>query len=236
MLFNDTFIKTYKNLKKTIRNLFLLRIIQAETDVILSAGTKEFLRKVYLMNVYDFDNTIYRGESGVDLFLGYLKKDPRLLRMFPMAVKCIYKYKTGKMSLDEVMDKYAGVVENFAQTIEDIESDVIDFWDKNSNKIKSFYLKQRQDDDIIISACLDVVLEEICRRLNIKNFVGSKTDLESRKLVDFCFRENKVKVFKEKFPDAEIDNFYTDSLNDQPMIDLARNAYLVKGDRLIKIK
>lgn len=188
------------------------------------------------MNVYDFDNTIYRGESGVDLFLGYLKKDPKLLKMFPMAVKCIYKYKTGKMSLDEVMDKYAGVVENFAQSIEDIEGDVVDFWDKNSNKIKSFYLKQRQDDDIIISACLDVVLEEICRRLNIKNFVGSKTDLESRRLVDFCFRENKVKVFKEKFPDAEIDNFYTDSLNDQPMIDLARNAYLVKGDRLIKIK
>lgn len=210
--------------------------MQHGKDGILYSGTKDLLRTVYLMNVYDFDNTIYRGESGVDLFLGYLKKDPKLFKMFPMAVKCIYKYKTGKMSLDEVMDKYAGVVEDFAQSIEDIEGDVIDFWDKNSNKIKPFYLKQRQDDDIIISACLDVVLEEICRRLNIKNFVGSKTDLESRRLVDFCFRENKVKVFKEKFPDAEIDNFYTDSLNDQPMIDLARNAYLVKGDRLIKIK
>ena len=188
------------------------------------------------MNVYDFDNTIYRGESGVDLFLGYLKKDPKLFLKLPMAVKCIIKYKTGKISLDDVMDKYAGIVEEFAQSIDDIESDVIDFWDRNSNKIKPFYLRQRQDDDIIISACLDVVLEEICRRLNIKNYVGSKTDLESRRLVDFCFRENKAKEFKEKFPDAEIDNFYTDSLNDQPMIDLARNAYLVKGDKLIKIK
>ena len=188
------------------------------------------------MNVYDFDNTIYRGESGVDLFLGYLKKDPRLLVKLPWAVSCILKYKAGKISLDDVMDKYAGIVEEFAQSIEDIESDVIDFWDKNSSKIKPFYLKQRQDDDIIISACLDVVLEEICRRMNIKNYVGSKTDLENMKLVNFCFRENKVKAFKEKFPDAEIDNFYTDSLNDQPMIDLARNAFLVKGDRLIKIK
>ena len=188
------------------------------------------------MNVYDFDNTIYRGESGVDLFLSYLKKDPRLLIKLPWAVNCILKYKAGKISLDDVMEKYAGVVEEFAQSIEDIESDVIDFWDKNSSKIKPFYFKQRRDDDIIISACLDVVLEEICRRLNIKNFVGSKTDLETMKLVDFCFRENKVKVFKEKFPDAEIDNFYTDSLNDQPMIDLAKNAYLVKGDKLIKIK
>ena len=72
--------------------------------------------------------------------------------------------------------------------------------------------------------------------MNIKHFVGSKTDLENRKLINFCFRENKVKAFKEKFPDAVIDNFYTDSLNDQPMIDLAKNAFLVKGDRLIKIK
>ena len=199
-------------------------------------GTKDKLRMVELMNVYDFDNTIYRGESGVDLFLSYLKKDPRLLVKLPWAIGCILKYKAGKMSLDDVMDKYAGVVEGFAQSIEDIESDVVDFWDKNSSKIKSFYLKQRKDDDIIISACLDVVLEEICRRLNIKHYVGSKTDLESMKLVSFCFRENKVKAFREKFPDAEIDNFYTDSLNDQPMIDLARNAYLVKGDKLIKIK
>lgn len=204
--------------------------------IYFTQGQKKSQGWYFLMNVYDFDNTIYQGESGVDLFLGYLKKEPRLLAKLPMAVKCIYKYKTGKMSLDDVMDKYAGVVEEFAQSIEDLEGDVIDFWDKNSSKIKPFYLRQRQDDDIIISACLDVVLEEICRRLNIKHFVGSKTDLENRKLINFCFRENKVKAFREKFPDAEIDNFYTDSLNDQPMIDLAKNAFLVKGDRLIKIK
>ena len=47
------------------------------------------------MNVYDFDNTIYEGESGVDLFLGYLKKEPRLLAKLPMAIKCIFQYKTG---------------------------------------------------------------------------------------------------------------------------------------------
>lgn len=204
--------------------------------IYFTQGQKKSQGWYFLMNVYDFDNTIYQGESGVDLFLGYLKKEPRLLAKLPMAIKCIYKYKTGKMSLDDVMDKYAGVVEEFAQSIEDLEGDVIDFWDKNSSKIKPFYLRQRQDDDIIISACLDVVLEEICRRMNIKHFVGSKTDLENRKLINFCFRENKVKAFKEKFPDAEIDNFYTDSLNDQPMIDLAKNAFLVKGDRLIKIK
>ena len=35
------------------------------------------------MNVYDFDNTIYRGESAVDLFWYYLKQDKSLLRYVP---------------------------------------------------------------------------------------------------------------------------------------------------------
>lgn len=188
------------------------------------------------MNVYDFDNTIYRGESGVDLFMYFLKRDPKLITALPWAVSCIAKYKATKMTLDDAVENYAGVIESYAAKIDNIEENVEKFWDKNSYKIKSFYLRQRKDDDIIISACVDVVLEEICRRLNIKNFVGSAVDLEKRKLLNFCYRENKVKVFKEKFPDAVIDNFYTDSLNDQPMIDLAQNAYLVKGDKITKIK
>lgn len=188
------------------------------------------------MNVYDFDNTIYRGESGKDLFIYYLKKDPRLLAALPWGLGCIIRYETGKLSIEQIYEKYAGVIENYTRSIADVDADVQDFWNKNSNKIKSFYLRQRRDDDIIISACLDVVLAEICKRLNIKNYIGSQTDLESRKLLKFCYRETKVELFKEKYPDAVIDNFYTDSYNDKPMIELAKNAYLVRGNRIIKIK
>lgn len=188
------------------------------------------------MNVYDFDNTIYKGESGVDLFLYFLRRDPKLVTALPWAVSCIAKYKATKMTLDDVLDKYAGVIEGYAAKIDDIEGNVVKFWDKNIKKIKPFYYEQRRDDDIIISACVDVVLEEICKRIGIKNYVGSEVDLENRKLINFCYRENKVKVFKEKFPDAVIDNFYTDSYNDKPMIELAKNAYLVKGDKIVKIK
>lgn len=188
------------------------------------------------MNVYDFDNTIYKGESGVDLFLYFLKRDPKLITALPWAISCIARYKATKMTLDEALNKYAGVIESYAAKIDDIEGNVTKFWDKNIKKIKPFYLEQRRDDDIIISACVDVVLEEICKRIGIKNYVGSAVDLKKRKLLNFCYRENKVKVFKEKFPDAVIDNFYTDSYNDQPMIDLAKNAYLVKGDKITKIK
>ena len=190
----------------------------------------------FAMNVYDFDNTIYKGESCVDFFLYYLKRNPKLIAALPWVIKCIVKYKARKITLQDALDNYAGVVESYAAKIGNVKEDVSKFWDINEAKIKPFYLQQRRDDDIIVSACFDVVLEEICKRLDIRNFVGTETDLEKMKIVNLCYRENKVKVFKEKYPDAVIDNFYTDSLNDQPMIDLAKNAYLVKGNKITKIK
>lgn len=188
------------------------------------------------MNVYDFDNTIYRGETGVDLFLYYLKRDPKLLAAIPWALNCITRYKARLITLDQAIEDYSGVIEDYCRGIEDIDGDIEKFWDKNSCKIKSFYLRQRRDDDVILSACVDVVLEEICRRLNIKNYIATETDVETRKLISFCYRENKVKAFREKYPDAVIENFYTDSYNDKPMIELAQNAFIVKGDKITKIK
>lgn len=188
------------------------------------------------MNVYDFDNTIYDGESVLDLFKFYIKKDPKLLKEVPWVTKAAFRYKSGKMTLDDALVDYKDRVEELSKTIENIEQNVVDFWDLNCVKIKPFYLKQRKEDDVIVSACLDIIMVEICKRLGIKNYIASETDMENHKLLSFCFRENKVKAFKAKYPDAVIENFYTDSMNDKPLIDLAQNAYLVKGNVITKIK
>ena len=39
------------------------------------------------MNVYDFDDTIYDGDSNVDFFIDLFKKYPSLLRYAPDLVK-----------------------------------------------------------------------------------------------------------------------------------------------------
>lgn len=188
------------------------------------------------MNVYDFDNTIYDGESVLDLLKFYIKKDPKLLKEVPWIARAAIRYKSGKMSLDEALEDYKDRVEELSKTLENIENNVGEFWDKHCIKIKPFYFKQRKDDDVIVSACLDVSIAEVCKRLGIKNYIASEVDTQNHKLLSFCFRENKVKAFKAQYPDAVIENFYTDSLNDQPLIDLAQNAYLVKKNKITKIK
>jgi phosphatidylglycerophosphatase C len=188
------------------------------------------------LNVYDFDNTIYRGESGASLFFFYLRKDPKLLRKIPWGLKLIIKYKTGKMTLQQVLDTYSDEIVSYGSSLANFDKDMVKFWDMNGHKIKPFYLKQRKDDDVILSACPDVVIGEICRRLHISRFVATETEAGTMRLIRFCYRENKVIAFKEKYPDAVIDNFYTDSYNDSAMFEMARNVYLVKGSKMKKIK
>ncbi len=188
------------------------------------------------MNVYDFDNTIYDGESVLDLLKFYIKKDPKLLREVPWIAKAAFRYKSGNMTLDEALVDYKDRVEALSKTIENIENNVGEFWDKHCVRIKPFYFKLRKEDDVIVSAGIDVMVAEVCKRLGIKNYIASEVDTRNHRLVSFCFRENKVKAFKAKYPDSVIENFYTDSLNDKPLIDLAENAYLVKGNKITKIK
>lgn len=188
------------------------------------------------MNVYDFDNTIYRGESGVDLFLYYLKKDPGLLKYGPKVFSALIQYKLRMIPINKALEKYAEEVEDYLRGIENFEEDMKDYWNKNCRKIKMLYFRQRTDNDLILSATPEFVLKEICRRLNIKNYIGTELDMETVKVKHFCFRENKVVSFKKHYPNTRIENFYTDSLNDAPMMEISDNVYLVKGNKMKKIK
>ena len=188
------------------------------------------------MNVYDFDNTIYRGESSLDLFFFYLRRHPSLLRYLPKAMLGAIRYKQGKVTIDDLLNNYANFAEDFVKNLDGLEKDISDFWDRNMHKIKPFFKDQRQDDDLIISASPDILLDELFARLGIKNYICSRVNKQTAKIEFLCYRENKVQAFKERYPDAAIKNFYTDSINDKPLMDLAENVFMVKGDKIKRIK
>lgn len=188
------------------------------------------------MNVYDFDNTIYRGESAVDLFQYYLKRDKSLLRYAPEVASALLRYKRGKIGIDEALSVYGARVSAYFRTIPDFDADLKHFWDTHMHKIKPFYARLHQPDDVILSASPERVLTEVCRRIGIVHCIGTQMDEETGRITRFCFRENKVGCLLDRFPNAKVDHFYTDSFNDQPIIDLAEHAFLVKGDRIKQLK
>ena len=48
-----------------------------------------------------------------------------------------------------------------------------------------------------------------------------------------CHGEEKVRRFREAFPGAQVDTFYSDSHSDDPMARIARKAVLVRGEKLL---
>ena len=42
-----------------------------------------------------------------------------------------------------------------------------------------------------------------------------------------------MRRFRQAYPDAEIDAFYSDSHSDDPLARIARRAVMVRGDRLL---
>ena len=130
------------------------------------------------MRVFDFDGTIYKGESLFDLYLFSVRYEPRVLKYIAPVAQCGIRYKTGHAELRTMERKLGRIIRRYLQ---DIDS--------------------------------------------------------SKRVARLNFRTNMAKRFREIYgPDAVIDEFYTDSYHDQSMIDLARTAYLVKGNRLIRIK
>ncbi len=189
------------------------------------------------MNVYDFDNTIYAGESCFHLFLFYLRKDPGLLRLFPEVVRAFARYKKGEVTAEGFLRQYAPLVEEKLRLIPDLAGDMRDFWDAHEKRIKPFYAEMRRPDDLILTAAPDFSMREICRRLGVERCLSSRVDPETCEILHFNLRERKIDAFRAQYPDERVDRFYTDSpANDAPLIALAEEAYLVRGRRITRIK
>ena len=186
------------------------------------------------MNVYDFDNTIYDGESAFDFFVYCAKRNPRLLKFLPRVLIVVARYKMCRITKEELFELVAKYEAEFLKLAGNMRELTRGFWDANIHKIKEFYKKAHRSDDVIVSASFSFLLEDVVERLRVKNLVCSRMDLNTGALLELCFHDNKPQLFAKYFPDGVVDNFYTDSLNDIPMIKLAKNAFIVKGDRIKK--
>lgn len=184
------------------------------------------------MNAYDFDKTIYDGDSTADFYIFCLKKHKSIIFLAPSLTAAFCKYyifrKGTKTEFKEVMYRFL--------TKCNTENDVEEFWEKNIKKVKAFYLKQKQTDDVIISASPEFLLKPVCRKLKIKYLIASKVDSKSGKYSGInCHGEEKVKRFYNFFGDnAQIEQFYSDSYSDEPMAKTADKAFIVNKNIITK--
>ena len=182
------------------------------------------------MNVYDFDNTILRGDSTARFFAYCLGHYPKMWKDIPaQAVNgLLFVLKIRKKQV------FKQRMLGFLKYVDDVDAAVADFWEKNFSRIKPFYHETHRVDDVVISASPEFLIRPACERLQVKSIMGSPVDSRTGRFHGpNCHGEEKVRRFRQLYPDAQIDDFYSDSHSDDPLAALARHAYLVQGDRLL---
>lgn len=184
------------------------------------------------VNVYDFDKTIYKNDSCEDFIKYTFLKHPfliiyTLIKSFPTWILFVLKKKT----LEELKNQLM----SFVPKINNFEGFVNNFWNKKDHLIKKWYLNQRKEDDVILSANFDFIIEPICKRLGIKNYICTKFNIKTGKIESTqCRKENKIKMFIEKFPNFIMNKTYSDSKNDIPLLENGVEGYVVKGEMINK--
>ena len=188
-----------------------------------------------IMNVYDFDGTIYNGDSSIDFYLFCIKKKPSVLFksiVNQLSGAVLYAFK--RISKERYKEKYF----SFLRYVPVNDQLLNDFWSIKNKKIKNWYLSQKADSDVVISASPEFLLQPICNRLGI-SLIASKIDPSTGQFTGKnCHGQEKVKRFKEVYPNKTIDVFYTDSKSDYPIAAIATKSFLVNKNtiKIIQIK
>lgn len=182
------------------------------------------------MNVYDFDGTIYAGESNRDLIFFTLNKHPFLvIKSLVSSLGLFIKYKFKKTSFERVKESML----SFVFKIDNYDRFIDLFVEKNINKIKKFYLENQKDDDVLLSASYDLWINKFAKKLGINNVISTKVDKDGKIIGKNCKGKEKVKRFKE-FTNKEIKCAFGDRESDKYILNEAKEAYMVKGNKLVK--
>lgn len=177
------------------------------------------------MNVYDFDHTIYNGDSSVDFSCFYMRHHLSLLLCLPVQFFAVIGIKLGFLSVKRGKELFFCFLKMRPAT----PKDVMSFWQTHRRKMTSWYLEHQQPDDLIISASLEFLLRPFVEGVLKKKLIATKIDNDSGKIHgENCKGKEKVRLFFEQYPLGRIDSFYSDSLSDTYLARIAVSAFLVR--------
>lgn len=179
------------------------------------------------MNVYDFDDTIFAGDSTRTFWLYCLRRRPQLLACLPRQLAGAARYALGRCSKEAFKEAFF----SFLPRLDGAQGFVEDFWRENAARFRPWYLAQKRPDDLVISASPEFLLAPACRMLGIRAPIASRVDVQTGRYTGAnCKGEEKPRRLREAYPGVVIDDFYSDSRSDAPLARMAKRAWLVKGD------
>ena len=188
------------------------------------------------MKAFDFDNTLYRGESSLDFSLYMIRTNKKILLYLPVILTNTIKYKLCLVDREELGDTINKYMKILIRDKRELLSLVGKFWKMHADRLNADMLRRVGPDDLIITAGPSFLLDGIRDRLGTQNIIASEVDLDKKEITHFNLKENKVRRFRELYGDVRIKSFYTDSYNDQAVMDISDMVFLVKKGKIKRIK
>ena len=193
------------------------------------------------LSVYDFDKTIYNGETLNDFYRFYLIKKPWKIYTVFFQLWYFLLYVLKIISLEKLKENFLRFLNG--ENTGELKKLIREFWEKKESKInpwvKDEILKNKKETEILvaISASPTFLIIDRLRLMGFDVVIGTDFLFESTKFHSHitsknCKNYEKVKRLDKWAEDNNIQydivNFYSDSIADKPLFDLAEHKYWIK--------
>ncbi len=182
------------------------------------------------INVYDFDGTIYNGDSTVDFFFYVIKNKKSLIKYVPIILFSFILKFFNIISTKKFKEKFF----SFMKEIDDINKLTKQFWKEKENKVNKFFIEnlQKQENIYIISASPEFLIKPYVSKFKNIELIATKMNKDGKIIGENCKGKEKINRLKKVEKEFEIENFYTDSLADLPLIEISKNSYYVNNGNI----
>lgn len=186
-----------------------------------------------LIDVYDFDGTIYDGDSTADFVLYALRRHPGMIASLPRVAGAAVLLAVKKYNLTQFKTALFGEMSKRFS----LEAEAAAFWqDMNTRKkLGPWFFDTPRDIPIVIaSASPEFELIHAAKILGVDTLIGTRCDMKTGALRGKnCKGAEKIDRIREMMGDFEVRAMYTDDAKaDAPLLAIAKEKYIVTHGRV----
>jgi len=188
------------------------------------------------IDVYDFDGTIYDGDSTFDFILFCLRRHPQIVLSLPALSLAALKLAMKKIGLTEFKSALFGLMIKHISLTEEAKL----FWQNEETKKKLgawFYDRPRDLPIVIASASPEFELRYAAEILGVKNLIGTRCNDATGQLIGKnCKGAEKISRIREFMGEYTVRAMYTDDTKaDGPLLAIAEEKYKITHGKMERI-
>ena len=188
-----------------------------------------------LIDVYDFDGTIYDGDSTADFVLFCLRRHPAMITGAPRLAAAALKLAMKKINLT----KFKSVLFGEMSRRFSLEEEADAFWksEKTRSRLGPWFFETPRDLPIVIaSASPEFELCHAAKILGVETLIGTRCDMKTGELFGKnCKGAEKIERIRAQLGEFTVRAMYTDDARaDGPLLAIAREKYIVTHGKVEK--